>query len=128
MATMESARKVSVPKTYDTWAWLFMRYSAVLLIPLVWIHVLINDVLVGVHAIDIDYVQLRWAITGWRVYDVALLAFTFAHGVNGLRTVLHDYVHTPSRRKTLDWVLLLGWLLITAIGAVAIIGGVRMPQ
>lgn len=127
MATMEQSRTVEVRKNYETYAWLLMRYSAVLLIPLVWIHVLINDVLVGVHAIDIDYVAMRWAITGWRIYDVALLAFAFAHGVNGLRTVLRDYVHKPSNRRLLDWGLLLMWFLVSAIGAVAIIGGVRMP-
>lgn len=127
MATIEGSRKVDVPKSFDTYAWLWMRYSAVLLIPLVWIHVLINDVLVGVHAIDLDYVAMRWAITGWRVYDIALLAFAFAHGVNGLRTVLRDYIHKASSRRILDWGLLVMWLVISAIGAVAIIGGVRMP-
>jgi succinate dehydrogenase / fumarate reductase membrane anchor subunit len=128
MATAESSRRVSVEKNYETYAWLLMRYSAVLLIPLVWIHVLINDVLIGVHAIDLDYVARRWALLGWQIYDIALLGFAFAHGVNGLRTVLRDYVHSASRRRTLDRVLLLGWLIITAIGAIAIIAGVRMAQ
>jgi succinate dehydrogenase / fumarate reductase membrane anchor subunit len=120
-------RRVAVPLTLDTIAWLFMRYSGVLLIPLVWIHVLIQDVLVGVHAIDLDYVALRWATLGWRVYDAALLAFTFAHGVNGLRTVLHDYIHRPAYRRWIDRLLLGFWLLITAVGAAAIVGGVRSP-
>ena len=104
-----------------------MRYSAILLIPLVWVHVLIQDVLVGVHAIDLDYVALRWATLGWRVYDIALLAFTFAHGMNGLRNVLNDYVHGRRTRRALDWLMLATWLAISAIGAVAIVGGVRAP-
>lgn len=128
MTTTEGIRRVEVAKNYETYAWLFMRYSAVLLIPLVWVHVLINDVLVGVHAIDLDYVAMRWAITGWRIYDIALLAFAFAHGVNGLRAVMRDYIHKASSRRTLDRALLIGWLVISAIGAFAIIGGVRMPQ
>lgn len=125
--TLDVERKVTVPKTYDTYAWLFMRYSAVLLIPLVWIHILINDVLVGVHQIDLSYVAQRWALTGWRVYDILLLSFTFAHGVNGLRTVVRDYLHKLSHRKLLEWGLLGFWLIVSAIGAVAIIGGVKMP-
>jgi succinate dehydrogenase / fumarate reductase membrane anchor subunit len=120
-------RTVARPKNFETTAWLFMRYSGLLLIPLVWVHVLIQDVLVGVHAIDLDYVALRWATLGWRVYDIALLAFTFAHGMNGLRNVLNDYVQGTRTRRALDWVLLLGWLVVTAIGAVAIVGGVRTP-
>jgi len=125
--TTQTVRKVSVPRTYETYAWQFMRYSAVLLLPLVWIHVLIQDVLVGVHAIDIDYVAMRWATTGWRVYDIALLAFTFAHGINGLRTVLRDYIHGERARTVVNWGLLVFWLVWTAIGAVAIVGGVRLP-
>jgi succinate dehydrogenase / fumarate reductase membrane anchor subunit len=126
--TAEGApRIVAKPRNFETTAWLFMRYSGVLLIPLVWIHVLIQDVLVGVHAIDLDYVALRWATLGWRVYDGALLAFTFAHGMNGLRNVLNDYVRGRRTRRALDIGLLLAWLVITAIGAVAIVGGVR-PQ
>jgi len=120
-------RRVARPRNFETTAWLFMRYSGVLLIPLVWIHVLIQDVLVGVHAIDLDYVALRWATLGWRVYDGALLAFTFAHGMNGLRNVLNDYVRGRRTRRALDIGLLLAWLVITAIGAVAIVGGVGRP-
>jgi succinate dehydrogenase / fumarate reductase membrane anchor subunit len=101
-----------------------MRYSGVLLIPLVWIHVLIQDVLIGVHAIDLDYVALRWATLGWRIYDIALLAFTFAHGMNGLRNVLNDYVRGQRARRAFDILILIAWLVISAIGAAAIIGGV----
>ncbi|OGO08562.1 MAG: hypothetical protein A2Z66_12455 [Chloroflexi bacterium RBG_13_66_10] len=120
-------RRAPVPLNVETLAWLFMRYSGVLLIPLVWIHVLIQDVLVGVHAIDLDYVAMRWATLGWRLYDIALLAFAFAHGMNGLRTVLHDFIHRPVHRRRVDALLLTAWLLISAIGAVAIVGGVRTP-
>lgn len=128
MATIASSptvRKVEVPKTFDTWAWLFMRWSGVLLIPLAWIHVLLNDVLVGVHRINLDYVAVRWASLGWQLYDIALLGFAFAHGMNGLRYVVNDYVTNESLRKALSWVMIVGWAVITAIGAVAIIGGVR---
>lgn len=127
MTTLETTRKVDVPKNYGTYAWLFMRYSGILLIPLVWIHVAINDVLVGVHAIDLSYVAARWAEWGWRAYDIALLAFTFAHGMNGLRTVTYDYIHENQLRRWLDWAFIILWLQISAIGAIAIIGGVRVP-
>jgi succinate dehydrogenase / fumarate reductase membrane anchor subunit len=118
-------RIVARPRNFESTAWLWMRYSGLLLVPLVWVHVLIQDVLVGVHAIDLDYVALRWATLGWRVYDIALLAFTFAHGMNGLRNVLNDYVRGRRTRRALDWLLLLGWIVISAIGAVAIVGGVQ---
>jgi succinate dehydrogenase cytochrome b556 subunit len=119
-----SVRSVTVPKTLETYVWQFMRWSGVLLIPLVWIHVAIQDVLVGVHAIDLDFVALRWATWGWRAYDLALLAFSFLHGMFGLRTVINDYVHNPGWNRVLRVAIIVGWVVITSIGAVAIFGGV----
>jgi succinate dehydrogenase cytochrome b556 subunit len=116
-----------VRRDFEAWMWLFMRWSGVLLLPLVWIHVLINDVLFGVHAIDLNYVAVRWAALGWRAYAVTLLAFTFAHGMNGLRTVLGDYVRSRSLLRKINVGLLLAWIVWTAVGAVAIVGGVRTP-
>ena len=117
-------RAVVVPKTLETYIWQFMRWSGVLLIPLVWIHVAIQDVLIGVHAIDLDYVALRWATWGWRAYDLALLAFSFLHGMFGLRAVVNDYVHNPAWNRRLRLAIVVGWVVITAIGAVAVFGGV----
>lgn len=117
---------MSKPKaTYESIAWKWMRYSGIALIPLVWIHVAIQDVIVGVHAIDIDYVALRWASIGWQTYDILLLAFAFAHGMNGLRQVGMDFVHTNKARKNLSILLFIVWIVISAIGAVAIIAGAR---
>jgi succinate dehydrogenase / fumarate reductase membrane anchor subunit len=118
-------QRLGVTRNPETWAWLFMRWSGVMLIPLAWIHVLLNDVLIGVHHIDLDYVSLRWAIMGWRVFDAALLAFAFAHGVNGLRQVVDDYVHRPALNRGIKWLMFVVWAAITTIGAIALIGGVR---
>jgi succinate dehydrogenase / fumarate reductase membrane anchor subunit len=98
-----------------------MRYSGLLLIPLAWIHVLLQDVIVGVHAIDINYVLLRWANIGWQVYDILLLAFAFAHGMNGLRQVSNDFIHTQRGQRITAWIIFLLWLAISTVGAVAII-------
>lgn len=123
--TTPKAVRVATPKNFETTAWIFMRYSAVLLIPLAFGHLILQDVIVGVHQIDIDYVAKRWASLGWRVYDAALLAFAFAHGMNGLRQVLMDYIKSDRLFRVVSWVLLIGWLLISAVGAIAIVGGVR---
>ena len=123
----ETTRKVQLKPNYDSIAWQWMRYSAILLIPLAWGHILIQDVLVGVHQISLDYVAQRWAFWGWRAYDFLLLAFAFAHGVNGLRQILSDYITNAKWRSIISWLLLVFWLVISLVGAVAIIGGVRMP-
>jgi succinate dehydrogenase / fumarate reductase membrane anchor subunit len=125
-ATTSQPRKVATPPAnYEAVAWKWMRYSAILLIPLVWIHVILQDVIVGVHHMDLNYVALRWANMGWRVFDVLLLGFTFAHGVNGLRQILNDFILSLRARQVVSWVLFFFWLGVTVIGAIGIIGGVR---
>jgi succinate dehydrogenase / fumarate reductase, membrane anchor subunit len=125
--TSSSGRSVRVatPRNFETIAWLFMRYSAILLIPLAFGHIILQDVIVGVHAIDISYVDLRWGMVAWRIYDAALLAFAFAHGINGLRQVLMDYIRNPRTFRMVSWGLLIFWFVITVVGAVALIAGVR---
>ncbi len=124
-ATSEQIRRVKVRPNYDHIAWKWMRYSAVLLIPLVWFHLILQDVIVGVHAMDLDYVAQRWANIGWRVYDALLLGFAMAHGMNGVRQVANDFIKGERARTIMSWALLIFWLAITAIGAAALIGGVR---
>lgn len=123
----QAASRLAAPRNLETWAWLFMRWSGVLLIPLVWIHVAIQDVLVGVHRIDLDFVAMRWAMVGWRVFDGLLLALAFAHGVNGLRQVIDDYVHDKRWNRILVWAIWIVWAVITTIGFIALIGGVQSP-
>jgi succinate dehydrogenase / fumarate reductase membrane anchor subunit len=122
--TAETER-MSVNQDYESIAWKWMRYSGLLLIPLAWIHVLIQDVVVGVHQIDLNYVAARWAFLGWRIYDFALLSFAFAHGVNGFRQVVNDYLRGDKNRRVVSWILFIFWLVFSVIGAIAIIGGVR---
>ncbi len=126
MATQ--TRHFTPSRNFEATAWKWMRYSGVLLIPLAWGHVLIKDVLVGVHKIDLNYVQRIWAFTAWRVYDFLLLTLAFTHGMNGLRQVLMDYVHTPARQRLVNWLLLGVWFVVLLMGAIAIIGGVRIPE
>ncbi|MBX3005478.1 MAG: hypothetical protein KF821_06580 [Anaerolineales bacterium] len=114
-----------VKTTFETKAWRFMRYSGILLIPLAWFHVYLQDVIVGVHAIDIDYVAVRLADAGWVTYNFLLLGFAFAHGMYGLRQVMFDLVHKDSTRRVLSILMLLFWLVVTVIGATALAMGAR---
>ncbi len=116
-------RTIKAPaRTLETYGWLFMRWSGAFLIPLVWGHVLIQDVLIGVHAINLNYVELRWGQLLWQVYDIALLAFAFGHGMNGVRGVVEDYIHHPGWLKAIKFLVFWGWVLITVVGAWAILG------
>jgi succinate dehydrogenase / fumarate reductase, membrane anchor subunit len=121
----ERSNRVATPKNFSTNAWLFMRYSAILLIPLAFGHLILQDVVVGVHSIDLNYVANRWDFVAWRIYDAGLLIFAFAHGMNGLRQVLEDYIHNDRAFQIVSWALLVLWLVVSVIGGISIIGGVK---
>ena len=107
---------------FEQFAWKWMRYSAFLLIPLVWFHSILQALITGGHNLSLEYVNMRWAFVGWQVYDILLLAFAFSHGVNGLRQVLLDFVKAPAGRKAVNWLMFVFWLILSAVGAIAIIG------
>lgn len=120
------ARVIDLPKNDEMTAWKWMRYSGLLLIPLAWGHVLIQDVLVGVDRIDLNYVSMRWAYLGWRIYDFFLLVFALAHGINGLRQIVLDYVSKKDLRLV-NQASVVYWLVMVLIGMAALVGGVRQP-
>src|SRR3990170_2158121 len=117
------AQRVEIKPGLEATAWRWMRYSGILLIPLAWFHVYLQDVFVGVHAIDIDYVAQRLDIFGWVAYDFFLLLFTFAHGMYGLRQVSFDFIHSEKARRVLSILLLIFWLAVSVIGTIALLGG-----
>lgn len=123
---MNIARVVKMPRSHEMTAWRWMRYSGLLLIPLAWGHVLIQDVLVGVDRIDLNYVAMRWAFWGWRIYDLFLLVFALAHGINGLRQVVLDFV-SKKLIRLINQASFMYWLVMVLIGIAALVGGVRKP-
>jgi succinate dehydrogenase / fumarate reductase, membrane anchor subunit len=123
MQTNLVTRTATVRPNLETTAWKWMRYSAFLLIPLAWGHVILQDVIVGVHKISLDYVQQRWANLGWRSYTAFLLIFAFAHGMNGLRQVMGDFFPSPGARQWTSRLLLAVWLVVSLMGGVALMWG-----
>jgi len=127
MTADHAVRRVKRPNNYEAIAWRWMRYSAIALIPLVWIHVAIQDVIVGAHGIAETeggawvYVIERWGNPLWITYDILLLAFAFAHGMNGLRQVALDFIHGERAQRVVSWVIFVMWVIWSIIGAYAII-------
>jgi succinate dehydrogenase / fumarate reductase membrane anchor subunit len=121
------ARVIDLRRNREVIAWKWMRYSGLLLIPLAWGHVLIQDVLVGVDRIDLNYVSMRWAYLGWRIYDLFLLVFALAHGINGLRQVVLDFVSKKKNIRLVNQAAFVYWLVMVLLGIAALLGGVRKP-
>ncbi len=106
---------------YELWAWLFMRISGILLLVLAVGHVLIMHVVGGgVGRVNFGFVALRWQHPFWRTWDWMMLSLALLHGVNGLRTVILDYVRTPWPRFAMTWFFNLVGLVMFALGSVVV--------
>jgi succinate dehydrogenase / fumarate reductase membrane anchor subunit len=81
---------------------------------------LLQHVLRDVHNLTLQTVQDIWRSWGWRAYDLVLLIFAIAHGFNGLRQVLEDYIHNPRHVKIVQRVLVVVIVLTIIWSAVAI--------
>ena len=92
---------------WEMWGWLYMRFSGVLLVVLIFGHLLVNLFLGdGVKAIDFAFVAGKLADPFWIVYDMLLLWLALIHGANGMRTIINDYAR--GRLRIVFLVLLAG--------------------
>jgi succinate dehydrogenase / fumarate reductase membrane anchor subunit len=91
-------RPTSARSNFELYSWLFMRVSGVILIFLALYHLVWWNLVVGVHHLDADLVRERWTNPFNRLYNVALCVFSIAHGLNGLRYSIEDYIRKPGRQ------------------------------
>ncbi|MBZ0307644.1 MAG: succinate dehydrogenase, cytochrome b556 subunit, partial [Anaerolineae bacterium] len=98
----------------DIWFWKFMRVSGLLILPLVFGHLAMMHVIMGVFDITaaggdvigtdlvnesgsaVEFVGDRWdflvaGVAVWRLYDGVLLGLIVMHGFYGMRLVINDY-------------------------------------
>ena len=110
LAAIEAPRSRPVRRrgvNVEKWGWLYMRFSGVLLVVLIFGHLLVNLFLgQGVSAIDFAFVAGKLADPFWIVWDTLLLWLALIHGANGMRTLTNDYAR--GRLRILILVLLAG--------------------
>ena len=117
---MATTRHIEPRQNFERRAFLFMRLSGIMLLLLAVGHMLLQHVLRDVHNLTLMTVQDIWRSWGWRVYDLLLLIFAIAHGLNGFRQVLEDYIHNQRTVKIVNRVLLVAVILTIVWSAVAI--------
>ncbi|MBI3616471.1 MAG: succinate dehydrogenase hydrophobic membrane anchor subunit [Candidatus Omnitrophica bacterium] len=93
-------------------AWLFMRISGIVLLVLALGHLFIMHVFNSVHVIDYDFVARRYVKIFWRGYDLTMLWLAMIHGLNGMRTLVDDYLHPPARGIVVKGMYVVGGLFL----------------
>ena len=77
---------------FELKAWLFMRYSGLLLVGLAVTHMFVMHIFNDTLNLDYEFVAKRWDDYTIRAFDWLLLALSLLHGGNGVRIVLHDNI------------------------------------
>jgi succinate dehydrogenase / fumarate reductase membrane anchor subunit len=118
MSTIEAPRSPASSRTrrvnWEKWGWLYMRFSGVLLVVLIFGHLLVNLFLgEGVSAIDFAFVAGKFANPFWIVWDTLLLWLALIHGANGMRTLVNDYAR--GRLRILLLVALAGATIVLLV-------------
>ncbi len=106
---------------FELTAWLFMRASGVVLLVLALGHLVIMHLINSIDVIDYDFVVRRWATIGWRAYDLAMLLLALLHGLNGIRTLIDDYVRPVIWRRFALWMLGVVGVALIVVGSWAIL-------
>jgi succinate dehydrogenase / fumarate reductase membrane anchor subunit len=116
------ARRPEHPRTrLELWAWLFMRFSGILLLFLAVGHVLIMHVLdTGVERVNFDFVVERWSSPFWRTWDWMMLVLALLHGIVGMRTIILDYVKRPGARLAWNWTFAIVGFSLFVLGTMVV--------
>ena len=90
-----AGRPAPTESNFELFAWFFMRISGVVLLLLALGHLAIMHLINNIDSINYEFVAGRWSGKGsffWRGYDWTMLFLALLHGLNGLRTILDDYI------------------------------------
>ncbi len=106
---------------WEKWGWMYMRFSGILLVILIFGHLLINLVLGdGVKQIDFAFVAGKYATPFWQVWDLLMLWLALIHGGNGMRTLVNDYAHNRTVNLILKWAIAAAVVVLVVLGTLVI--------
>lgn len=112
-----SPRRHGGMPNFEKHAWLFMRFSGIVLVFLALGHLFIGLIWDGgVYRIDFNYVAQRWASPFWQTWDLLLLWLAQLHGGNGMRTIIADYTRKDSTKFWLNALLALSMVFTLVLG------------
>ena len=117
---MNGAGRPEPESGLELYAWMFMRVSGVVLLFLALGHLLIMHIIHNVDNIDFQFVAQRYATPFWRTYDLVMLWLALIHGLNGIRTLVGDYVRPKGWQvATMASLYVFGFILL-ALGSLTI--------
>ncbi len=104
----------------ELYAWLFMRISGTVLLFLALGHLAIMHIINNIEVINYTFVAKRYMTPFWRTYDLVRLWLAMVHGVNGIRTLVDDYISSRGWRLASLSSLYVVSFIILALGSLVI--------
>lgn len=98
-----------------------MRVSGLLLVFLALGHFAIMHLIHPIEELSYDFVAHRYQFLRWRLYDLALLLLALLHGLNGVRILVDDYIHSERWHTVAYWILKILGVVFGVLGTVVIL-------
>jgi len=118
---IEQGRRTRPTGRMELYAWLFMRVSGLILVIMVLVHFAIMHVINDIQDISFAFVVKRFATPFWISFDLIMLILALVHGLNGMRTIIDDFVRARKWRVVwLSTLYALG-LIFLVVGTVTLV-------
>jgi succinate dehydrogenase / fumarate reductase membrane anchor subunit len=115
-------RRRSAAPNFEKYAWMFMRFSGIVLVVLALGHLFVGLIWDGgVYRIDFNYVAQRWRSPFWSTWDLVLLWLAELHGGNGMRVIISDYARKDSTKFWLNLLLALSIVFTLVLGTYVLV-------
>ncbi len=117
-----SPRRRNGMPNFEKYAWLFMRFSGVVLVFLVIGHLFIGLIWKTASTASTSTTSpQRWASPFWQIWDLSMLWLAQLHGGNGMRTIIADYARKDSTRFWLNCLLAVSMIIVLVVGTYALL-------
>ncbi len=122
---------------FERMAWIFMRFSGLILVFLSLSHFWLQHLIVGTHQLQFGQTVARWGAAGapvtienvfWRLYYVAIIALAMLHGLNGFRQVAYDYLNNRGVYRGVMIAATGVIAVVSLMGLVALLGGATIVK
>lgn len=128
MITTAYGTRARPTNNFEVYSWFFMRVSGVVLLLMVFVHLAIMHVINSVDTINYWWVAERMATPFWRTYDWIILVLALLHGMNGMRVIVDDYVHTRGWRTWCMAVLWVVGFIFLSLGSLVLFTFTPVPR
>ncbi|MBI4437017.1 MAG: succinate dehydrogenase [Candidatus Omnitrophica bacterium] len=106
---------------FELQSWVFMRFSGLCLLFLALWHFAIMHLIHPIESLNYEFVAGRYRHFGWRLYDLSMLLLALLHGLNGVRILIDDYIHSTRWYRVALWTLRGVGLFFLILGTLVIL-------